>query len=268
MKLKSLGYRTEMIFARFDGEITDRGDYLVIVTPPNPGYYWGNYILFSKAPGKADFEQWQEVFAREIGHRPGIEHVSLGWDSPEGELGASNTFLDNGFSLENCIVMTCTETVPPARPDHDMTYAPVIEDRHWQQGINLQMIDPPSFCTLEEHRRYMTRRVDRFRAMMQADVGSWFGAFDGDRLVAQMGLYCDNNLARFQDVATHPDYRRRGICSTLLQHAANWAKTERRVEQLVIMVDPDFDALRIYETAGFKAVERQVGVAKAPPKGV
>jgi hypothetical protein len=48
MNLKSLGYRTDLIFASFDGEITDRGDYLAIRSPTNPDFYWGNFLLFSR----------------------------------------------------------------------------------------------------------------------------------------------------------------------------------------------------------------------------
>jgi hypothetical protein len=47
MNVKSLGYRTDLIFPTFDGEIIDRGDYLVIRTPKNPTFYWGNFLLFA-----------------------------------------------------------------------------------------------------------------------------------------------------------------------------------------------------------------------------
>jgi len=36
MKVHSLGYQTDLIFPAFDGEVIDRGDYLVIKTPSNP----------------------------------------------------------------------------------------------------------------------------------------------------------------------------------------------------------------------------------------
>jgi hypothetical protein len=39
MKVQSLGYRTDLIFPTFEGQITDRGDYLVIRTPSNPTFY-------------------------------------------------------------------------------------------------------------------------------------------------------------------------------------------------------------------------------------
>ena len=38
MNVKSLGYRTDLIFLAFDGEIIDRGPYLVLRTPTNPTF--------------------------------------------------------------------------------------------------------------------------------------------------------------------------------------------------------------------------------------
>ena len=38
MEVKSLGYRTDLIFPAFDGEIIDRGAYLVVRTLSNPTF--------------------------------------------------------------------------------------------------------------------------------------------------------------------------------------------------------------------------------------
>ena len=32
---RSLGWQTDLIFARFDGEVADRGDHLLVRTPTN-----------------------------------------------------------------------------------------------------------------------------------------------------------------------------------------------------------------------------------------
>ena len=50
MKPKSLSLRTDLIFWRRDGRVVDRGDYLVIETARNPGYYWGNLLVFPHPP--------------------------------------------------------------------------------------------------------------------------------------------------------------------------------------------------------------------------
>jgi hypothetical protein len=53
MNVRSLGIRTDLIFQRFGGVTFDRGSYLVLLTPSNPAYRWGNMLLFADHPGRA-----------------------------------------------------------------------------------------------------------------------------------------------------------------------------------------------------------------------
>ena len=66
--IKSLGYQTDLIFPAFEGEIADRGDYVVVRTPSNPTFYWGNFLLFSNPPGQGDFVKWRlfDVSVRDV----------------------------------------------------------------------------------------------------------------------------------------------------------------------------------------------------------
>lgn len=50
MIIRSLGRRTDLIFAKFSGRVIDRGSYTLIQTPSNPGFHWRNYIVFDHAP--------------------------------------------------------------------------------------------------------------------------------------------------------------------------------------------------------------------------
>src|SRR3990172_2123003 len=84
MNPRSLAWRTDLIFPRFDCEILDRGRYLVIRTPSNPTFYWGNFLLFDRPPAPGDDERWPRLFAEEIGAPPRVRHQAFGWDSPEG----------------------------------------------------------------------------------------------------------------------------------------------------------------------------------------
>lgn len=81
MQLQSLGYRTDLIFPAFEGEILDRGTYLVIRTPTNPSFHWGNFLLFAEPPQPGDFQRWRDLFAREIGTPPQVQHQTFGWDT-------------------------------------------------------------------------------------------------------------------------------------------------------------------------------------------
>ena len=78
MRVQSLACQTDLNLTQFDGQIIDRGHYLVVVTPSNPTYFWGNYLLFDDPPSPRDFARWQSLFATEIGNRPGIVHRAFG----------------------------------------------------------------------------------------------------------------------------------------------------------------------------------------------
>ena len=46
MQVTSLGFRTDLALRVLEGaEVTDRGDYLVVRSPDNPTFYWGNFLL-------------------------------------------------------------------------------------------------------------------------------------------------------------------------------------------------------------------------------
>lgn len=85
-----------------------------------------------------------------------------------------------------------------------------------------------------------------------------FGAFYGDELVAQMGIFHDAQIARYQSVETRVTHRRRGVCSALLRHAAQWAL--RRAQQTVVVAEADSDAGRLYRRMGFSPTETLYGV--------
>lgn len=56
MNIRSLGRKTDLIFARFSGTVEDKGFYTLVKTPSNPGYHWGNYIIFDRPPQGGDLK--------------------------------------------------------------------------------------------------------------------------------------------------------------------------------------------------------------------
>ena len=62
MDVTSLGFRTDLALLTASGSVVeDRGTHLVVRTPDNPTYYWGNFILLSEPPvpgGQGDGPSW------------------------------------------------------------------------------------------------------------------------------------------------------------------------------------------------------------------
>ncbi len=79
-----------------------------------------------------------------------------------------------------------------------------------------------------------------------------------------MGIVVTGGRARYQAVDTAITHRRRGICSRLLVDAARHAVATYGATDLVIVADPDYHAAGIYESVGFRPVERVCGVCRPP----
>jgi hypothetical protein len=101
MKINSLSLKTNMIFARSEGEIIPRESYIVIKTMNNPTFHWGNYLIFKKAPVDGDIANWINIFQKEFSHYKTFEHYVFAWD----ELAepASVEYLSYNFNLEKSV---------------------------------------------------------------------------------------------------------------------------------------------------------------------
>jgi ribosomal protein S18 acetylase RimI-like enzyme len=249
MQLTSLGFRTDVALRIAEGaEVTDRGDCLVIRSPENPNFWWGNFLLLRGWP--ADGDGWLDRFAAEF---PQAEHVALGVDgtAPGGPVPAELARLE----ADRSTVLTSTGVSPPPRVNRSAEIRPLESARDWQQSVELNMR-----CYGEQTPSdFQQRRAAVRRRLTQAGRAAWFGVFDGDRLVAQLGVAdAGGGLARYQDVETDPAARRQGLAGTLVWHAGRFAQEKLGARTLVIVADPAKEAIRIYRSCGFADAQTQV----------
>ena len=60
MEIRSLGLRTEVALRKLSGStVQDRRDHLVIRTPDNPSFWWGNFVVAPAPPAEWDLPPWQ-----------------------------------------------------------------------------------------------------------------------------------------------------------------------------------------------------------------
>ncbi len=260
MTVRSLGYRTDLLFLRFDGEVTDRGDHLAVRTPTNPTFHWGNFLLFDGPPGKDDFERWRGLFAEEIGKPPDVEHVAFGWDGVDGAVGEVGPFLDAGFRLDDAVVLAAASVRRPPKYCEEAEVRPLREAWEWEAVVEAQVAGRDPEYGEAGYRTFALRQMARRRAMVDAGLGLWFGAFLDGRLAGDLGVFAFEGLGRFQSVGTHPDFRRRGVCGALVHQAAAYAFERMGAKRLVMVADAHYHAARIYESVGFAPVERQMGL--------
>lgn len=260
----SLGWRTELIFARFDAQISARADHWLIRTPHNPTYWWGNFLLFDRAPREGDAAAWVAAFDEEIVQaQPESRHLAFGIDvaapfvlppdfaalgvecrrstlltmSP-GQLRAPRRMLGTGFEAR---ALRLPEEAALAVEQQ------VAADQGMHEALGFRV--------------YRERQMQRYGAMQRDGWGEWFGMFadmphGAPILVADCGLFRNladgGRLGRFQHVSTHPVWRRRGLCTALIHAVCRHAFDTLGLETLVILADPDDVAIGLYESLGFR----------------
>jgi ribosomal protein S18 acetylase RimI-like enzyme len=262
-RVVSLGFRTDLALLRLGGsEITHAGDHLVVRTPHNPGFWWGNFLLLRDAPPPEHAASWLDRFAAVF---PDARYRALGVDGTHGRPADLTGFTDAGLTADVSTVMTASDVHAPPRPHRTATYRALTTDDDWAQHVALEVACEGGGSDLVGHHEFVTRQAATRRALVEAGRGAWFGAFLDDRLVSQMGLLpAGDALARFQSVETHPDARGRGLAGTLVHHTARYGFDALSARTLVMVADPDAAAIRVYRSVGFTDSEVQLQVERAP----
>ena len=255
--ITSLGFRTDVALrAREGAEVTYRGDYLVVRTPDNPDFWWGNFLLLARMPRPGEAGAWLARFAAEF---PAARHVALGVDTADDVLVPAD-LAAAGLGAERATVLTAARPNPPARPSTAAEIRPLEGDADWRQSVELAIRcfdgDEPGFL---ERRAMARQRVTR------TGNGAWFGAFTGGRLQAQLGLFdAGDGCARYQNVETDPSARRQGLAGTLVWAAARYGREVLGARTFVIVAEPDGEAIRIYRACGFTPRETQLSLDRPP----
>lgn len=253
---QSLALRTEVLAGTGLTTFDDRGDHVVKRTPSMPDFWDGNaVILRDQGLGVS------EGLTRFAAAFPDASHISLCWDGPT-PMGAQLTDTD----LEPDISHVLKLDAPMAKAPHvpNIQFRPFLRPEDWEQSLDLALeIGVEEGFDPTPHRPYLHRRIAGRRQQVDAGLGLWFGGFDGDLLVGQLGLFLDQTLARYQDVETRKGHRRRGIARRLLSMAHLWQLDRAPDATLVILVDPDSAAERLYRRVGFQRVETLVALGRA-----
>jgi ribosomal protein S18 acetylase RimI-like enzyme len=260
MEISSLGNRTDLaMLERSGSEITDRGTHLVVRTPDNPTFWWGNFLLLAEAP--ADEERAADWLREFEGEFPQARHRAIAVDGTDGSLADLGPFTALGLEAEESIVMTAEAVHEPPRPNTDASYRKLVSDDDWAQQVEVARAGEDVGYELP----FVTAKTRAERRLVEAGYGAWWGAFEGERLLASMGLFtASEGLARFQQVKTHPDARGRGLAGTLVHRVSRYGFEELGARTLVMVADPDYLAIRIYRSVGFADTERQLQVVRKP----
>jgi ribosomal protein S18 acetylase RimI-like enzyme len=245
---------------RLQGSVVqDRGDHLVVRTPDNPGFHWGNFVLVDQSWLDRPLADLVTNFHAE---HPGAQHLVIGVDGVDGRVWCDDEVRACGLEVGRDVVMTATRVKGPLRPHTGATCRMLASDADWAAAVDLHALEHEDFDPAE-HRKFVERRMAARRVQQEAGLGGWFGAFVDGELLSGLGLFTDRSgLGRFQDVHTLAAARGLGLASTLVYHACVVGLRDFGIRDLVMVADPDYGAIRIYRALGFADSEIQVGLAR------
>jgi len=254
MHVSSLGFRTDLALLTSSGSVVeDRGTHLVVRTPANPTYYWGNFLLLAEAPVPGGEREVVAAFRTEF---PEAGHVSIGIDRPDLTPEAHAAFEAAGLTVDVASVLTATGLVAPREVDGEVRELRSEEDWESRARLSWAIEDRDDE---ESHLRFARGRNVQEQLLVAAGRGARFGVFvDGEVVSTAAAFITEDGVARFQSVETHPDHRRRGLAAAAVHAAGQYALDRLGARTLVIVADDDGEAIGVYRRLGFADAERQL----------
>ena len=161
-----------MVLALGGSEIEHGERHVVVRTPANPTFWWGNFVLFAEPVGPGEIPGRLALFADAF---PGAEHVAWGIDSVDGTIGAEADLASEGFELSRDTVLTATALRPPSR-GVDAELRALAGDEDWRQALELRIACLPD----DEHytEPFVRAHLAGSRALCERGSATWFGAFE------------------------------------------------------------------------------------------
>jgi RimJ/RimL family protein N-acetyltransferase len=262
-----LALRTELMLMPQDLELERHRDFLVVRSPRNPHYWWGNYVFFDSPPGRGDLARWEEVFGQTIrGVQPASRHTTFSWAGPQS--GHVGPFLSRGYKELNSIVLSALEP-QSYRHENPLAQIRILSGADWDVLLELMVAERAPEHPHESFRSYARGRIEEWRRRVDAGLGLWFGAYLEGELASTLGLFVEETaghagprLARFQEVTTAVRHRRQGLAGTLVVTACRTLLSEFGALRFVIIADAHDLAQRIYRNVGFELAEHLKGLEK------
>lgn len=262
-EVRSLGFRTDLAVLTDSGSVVeDRGTHLVVRSPENPSYFWGNFLLLRDLPVPGGEREVVGAFRTEL---PDAEHVAIGLDGTAAyDDEALRRFADADLSVDSDVVLTASAVTDPRPPAVEVEVRPLEGDADWDARMRLGQAVNPEVAE-EQFLAFARGMALAQRRLVAQGLGQRFGAFVDGQLVSTAACFRTGaGVARFQSVETHPDHRRQGLAGAAVHAAARHALDRLDVRTLVIVADPDGPAIGTYRRLGFVDTERQTHFFRAP----
>lgn len=261
MPLKSLGLASDVMVLGDKSNLEEHDNHFVLRSRDEPDFWFGNMIILKDDLVDPDLQI--AVFRAGF---PDANHSTICWDVPN-MVGRERLaqFAELGFKIDESDVLVLN-TPPTRNPVPDgITVRILKSDDDWHKATELQGITGVEVGhDAEGYLDYIKTRMKACRRLTDEGRGVWLGAFHGDELAGDLGVYANAATARFQAVETRASFRRQGVCAALVTAGAEWAQSQFPDTKTIIVADHDSAAGRIYRRCGFTLQEQLLAVYKGP----
>ncbi|MDG2200830.1 MAG: GNAT family N-acetyltransferase [Phycisphaerales bacterium] len=255
---------TDLHLIRLHGHVEEIDGITVARIPDNPGYRWGNSLHLPAPPCEQDLDTLIAMSREVFSDQPETRHVMLRWDGAAITDGLAAHAATLGMSVDSGQVMHADMMEAVHGPDLEIR--PMTMQAHREEIVALNIAcDPEEIDGVDDYIEFKEGLRRAWLAWEHSGDATWWGAFIDGRLVGQAGMVrCPGGRGRFQSVETHPDFRRRSVCTTLVSTMGNHALAQPWCDTLLLGVDPLGLAIHIYDRLGFRLGQWQVGLVILP----
>lgn len=250
-KFKSLGAQTNFLMDSFLADTLEKDDYFVIKTPKRPNYFWGNYILMKEPPYLGCFQKWIELYEREIGSRENLGFCSITFDYDDRKPFDTSDFKENQFRVGIDKILIAEKVIKPRKINENLVIKEYDLENHLKDYVEVHFDPDWVYGSETDQLEFVSAQGEEFASLIKMGSAKRFGAFLNDKLIADLGIYWDDNVVRFNSISTHSLYRRQGACSTLVYQVSKSLLEKWPHKFLVMQADEDYHAAAIYESIGF-----------------
>jgi RimJ/RimL family protein N-acetyltransferase len=257
--LRSLALLSDLVVLGTAATVKVTDSWLSVRTPDMPTLRLGNAVLFPRPPTVTDVPSWPELLQTEVG--PGAAaHGRLAWEGGQPERATYQAFADIGYEPYDSLSMVTT-TLNTRSGSSNVSIRLIRDTADWVDLLAFQ--DPSRQAPGGARSGLAAKRIGLYQTRAKQGTGAWFAGYRDGSVVGCCGVMIGHRIARFQGLKTSPEYRRSGIGVSLVRAASEWALSVDGVKQLVAVVDPDYHALRLFQSIGFEPHDLACGVVPA-----
>ena len=236
-------------------------DHLVVRTPGNPTFHWGNCVLVTDPEAVEESEDGSRSSNASSRQRPG---------QPSAFPACPRTDLV-GRARPGARARRRARDGPPSAPDPasgSIFGTPARKRRGLGAGRRAGDGGERANGAVPEalHETFLRARRRADAGLSNEMLAAFFGAFADDALAASLGIVLCGRTARYQNVGTDEPHRRRGLASHLLGVAASWA-ADRGCDRWVIVTESTNSAGRVYRAVGFEPARGRSRPTGVPDEG-